>query len=230
MKKLIKAILIVAIINLLAVFAGAGWLFSSGRVDKARILRMTELFVEPVEVEQAKLKAEQERIKKELAEQEKPIPELALNTEERNKVRVEMTQIDRQRLERMKREVKDLQATLRRERQLIEQDRVAFEQEKAAFEQMRQRLAGLEGGKQFQKSLASIAGMKPKDAKTILSTLLDDGKIEEVITYLSAMDDRVRTAIMTEFVKAGEEELAADLLESIRQRGIAPTPTDETNQ
>ncbi len=230
MKKLIKAIFIVAIINLLAVLAGTGWLFWSGRVDKTRILRMTELFIEPVEIEQAKLKAEQERIKKELAEQEKPIPELPLNTEERNKVRVEITQIDRQRLERMKREVKDLQATLRRERQLVEQDRVAFEQEKAAFEQMRQRLAGLEGGKQFQKSLASIAGMKPKDAKTILSTLLDDGKTEEVITYLSSMDDRVRTAIMTEFVKAGEEELAADLLESIRQRGIVPTPTDETNQ
>ncbi len=230
MKKLIKAILIVAIINLLAVFAGAGWLFSSGRVDKARILSMTELFIEPVEVEQAKLKAEQAKIEKELAEQEKPLPELALNTQERNKVRVEMTQIDRQRLERMKREVKDLQATLRRERQLVEQDRLAFEQEKEAFEQMRQRLAGLEGGKQFKKSLASIAGMKPKDAKTILSTLLTDEKTEEVITYLSSMDDRVRTAIMTEFIKAGEEELAANLLESIRLRGIGTTPADETNQ
>ncbi len=230
MKKLIKALFVVGIINLLAVFAGAGWLFSSGRVDKARILRMTELFVEPVEVEQAKLKAEQAKIEKELAEQEKPLPALALNTEERNKVRVEMTQIDRQRLERMKREVKNLQATLRREHQLVEQDRLALEQEKEAFEQMRQRLAGLEGGKQFQKSLASIAGMKPKDAKTILSTLLNDEKTEEVITYLSSMDDRVRTAIMTEFIKAGEEELAANLLESIRLRGIGTTPADETNQ
>ncbi len=230
MKKLIKALFVVGIINLLAVFAGAGWLFSSGRVDKARILRMTELFVEPVEVEQAKLKAEQAKIEKELAEQEKPLPALALNTEERNRVRVEMTQIDRQRLERMKREVKDLQATLRRERQLVEQDRFALEQEKEAFEQMRQRLAGLEGGKQFQKSLASIAGMKPKDAKAILSTLLTDKKTEEVVTYLSSMDDRVRTAIMTEFIKAGEEKLAANLLESIRQRGIGTAPANETNQ
>jgi len=229
MKKLIKALFVVAIFNLIAVLAGTGWLFSSGRVDKARIMSMTHLFNEPVAVEQAKIKAEEARIAKELAEQEKPLPELALNTEERNKVRVEMTQIDRQRLDRMKREVKDLQATLSRERRLIAQDRKTLSEEKEAFEAMRDRLSGLEGGQQFQKSLASITGMKAKDAKAILSTLLADKKDEEVITYLSSMDDRVRTAIITEFVKAGEEQLAADLLESIRLR-VDPASADETNQ
>lgn len=230
MKKLIKAIIIVAIFNILAVLAGTGWLFASGRVDKARVMNMTMLFNDPVAVEEAKIKAEETRIAKELAEQEKPLPELALNAEERNKVRVEMTQIDRQRLDRMNREIKNLQETLRRESRLVEQDRLALAVEKDEFNQMRDRLAGLEGGIQFQKSLASIAGMKSKDAKTVLSTLLDDEKSEEVITYLSSMDDRVRTAILTEFVKAGEEQLAANLLESIRLRGLEITTADETNQ
>jgi len=230
MKKLTKAIFIVALLNLLAVIAGAGWLFSSGRVDKARIQNMARLFNEPVEVEQGKIKAEEARVAKELAEQEKPLPALALNTQERNQVRVEMTQIDRQRLDRMKREVKDLQASLRRERKLVEEDRLGLEAEKEAFKVMRERLAGIEGGNQFQKSLASISGMKAKDAKAILSTLLVDDKAEEVITYLSSMEDRTRTSIITEFVKSGEEALAANLLESIRLRGLGPTPTDETNQ
>ena len=91
---------------------------------------------------------------------------------------------------------------------------------------MRDRLAGLEGGKQFKKSLATITGMKSKDAKTILSNLLKDSKKEEVVTYLSSMGDRERTSILTEFVKSGEDQLAADLLESIRLRGLENTPSD----
>jgi hypothetical protein len=230
MKSLTRAILFVAILNLLAVLVGAGWLFSSGRLNKARVLSVTELFDQPVSVEEAELKAEQAKIDKELAEQEKPLPELALNTQERNLVRVEMTQVDRQRLERMKREVKNLQETLRKERKLVIADRLAFEEEKIGFAQMRKRLSDLEGGKQFKKSLSTLSGLKSKDAKSLLSTLLTQQKDEEVISYLSAMEDRTRTAIITEFIKAGEDQLAANLLESLRMRGLETTPSDETNQ
>ena len=230
MKSLTRAILFVAIFNLLAVFVGAGWLFSSGRLNKARVQSVTKLFDQPVAVEEAKLKTEQAKIDKELDEQEKPLPELALNTQERNLVRVEMTQVDRQRLERMKREVKNLQETLRKERKLVIADRLAFEEEKIGFAQMRKRLSDLEGGKQFKKSLSTLSGLKPKDAKSLLSTLLTQQKDEEVISYLSAMEDRTRTAIITEFIKAGEDQLAANLLESLRMRGLEAAPSDETNQ
>lgn len=227
MKTLTKAIFIIAIFNLLAVLAGAGWLFSSGRLSKDRMVNMTSMFNEPVAAEQAAIKAEQAAIEKELAEQEIPLPAIPLNAEERNLVRVEMTQVDRQRLDRMKREVENLQETLRKERRIVEQARIAFEQEKIEFQQMRDRLAGLEGGKQFKKSLGTLSEMKPKDAKAVLSVLLDDAKTEEVVTYLSSMDSGVRTSILTEFIKAGEERLAADLLESIRQRGLENAPTDK---
>lgn len=230
MKRLTKAIFILAIFNLIAVFVGAGWLFSSGRVSKDRVLTMTKLFDEPTAIESARIKAEEAKIAKELAEQERPLPTLALNSDERNQVRVEMTQIDRQRLDRMKREVEDLKATLRDERRLVEQDRAALEKEKIEFDLMRQRLAGLEGGKQFKKSLETLSGMKSKDAKLMISSMLEQAKYEEVVTYLSAMDERARTQIMTEFVKAGEEKLAADLLESLRRHGLEAQPESETSE
>lgn len=234
MKRLKKAIVAMFILNLLLVLGGLGWLLSSGRVSKERVLELTELFDEPVVVEEARLKAEEAAAKKALEDQEHPIPALALNAQERNQVRVEITQIDRQRLERMRREVADMQATLRKERRLVEEDRLALEQEREAFQQMRQRLANLEGGQQFQKSLSTLTGMAPKNAKAVLATLLEGGgglgdKYEEVISYLSAMDDRKRTQIMTEFVKAGDEELAADLLESVRLRGLETTQGDGTS-
>jgi len=229
MKRIVKAILIVAIFNLLAVLVGAGWLFSSGRLSKARVLNMSELFSQPVAIEEANLKAEQAQADKVLAEQEKPLPALPLNADERNLVRVEMTQIDRQRLDRMKREVQDLQMSLRRERNNVLEDRQALDKEQVEFDQMRARLAELEGTKQFKKALTTLEGLKPKDAKTVLSTLLNASKDEEVISYLSAMQDRTRTQIMSEFIKAGDDQLAADLLESLRLRGLESTTVTETN-
>ena len=227
MKKLTKALFIVAVLNLLAVLGGAGWLMSSGRVNKMRVMEMTSLFKEPVAVVEARTKAEEAAAEKALAEQEKPLPSIPLNAEERNQVRVEMTQIDRQRLDRLKKEVANLQATLDKKSRLIELSRLELEKEREEFNKMRARLAGLEGGEQFEKSLGTLSEMKAKDAKAVLSQLLDEDKKEEVITYLSSMDGGVRTGIVSEFIKSGEERLAADLLESIRLRGLELTQADE---
>lgn len=225
MKKIIKALFVVAILNLLAVLAGAGWMFSSGRISKDRVMEMSSLFNDPVEVEEARIKAEQAAIEKELAEQEKPLPALALNSEERNRVRVEMTQVDRQRLDRMNSEVKSLQLSLRKERQAAIDERVALNEEKKGFALMRERLAELEGGEQFQKSLSTLSGMSPKDSTKVIMSMLNNSKEEEVLAYLSAMDSRVRSSIMTQIVKSGDDDLAANLLESLRVHGLESTVT-----
>lgn len=53
MKNMKKAILFILVLNLIAMLAGIGWLFSSGRVNKERVLELTQLFEEPVAIEQA---------------------------------------------------------------------------------------------------------------------------------------------------------------------------------
>ena len=229
MRSMKRAILLILILNLLAMLAGIGWLFSSGRISKDRVVELTTLFGEPVAAEQARIKTEEQAAAAEEAAKPKPLPDSALNSDERNLVRVEMTQVDRARLERMKREVENLQAILRQERTDLARERSDLEEERADFEAMRDRLAELEGGKQFKKALSTLTGMKSKDAKTVLSTLLsENGKYEEVVSYLSAMDEQGRTSILTEFVKAGENQLAADLLESVRLRGLETTTADGT--
>ena len=237
MKNMKRAILFLLVLNLIAMLAGIGWLFSSGRVNKDRVLELTQLFDEPVAIEQARLIAEEKAAAEAEADKPKPLPDLALNSDERNLVRVELTQVDMARLERMKREVEDLQAILRQERAGLAEDRDQLELEKAEFAAMRARLMELEGGKQFKKALATLVTMDPPDAMTVLSRLLGrdnelldprEGKYEEVVSYLSAMDERARTAILTEFLNAGEEQLAADLLESVRLRGLETTTADGT--
>jgi len=229
MKSMKRAIILIIVLNVLAMLGGAAWLLGSGRVNKDRVLALTELFDEPVQIEQARLEAEQKSIEAELAAQEKPLPEMALNSEERNRVRVERTQIDRQRLDRMKREVADLQAMLRKERRILDEERAQLQQDIEDFDEMRRRLGALEGDAQFRKSLDTLAAMGSEDAKAVLNTMIETGspdEYEKVVAYLSAMAGRARVKIITEFVEAGQEELAANLLDSVRLYGLETATAD----
>lgn len=227
MKSLKRAILVILVLNLLAMLGGVGWLLGTGRVNKARVVDLTRMFDEPVAIEQARMEAEEREEEAAKAARPRPLPEHALNSEERNLVRVEMTQVDMARLERMKREVEDLRASLRNERRSIAVEREALARERAEFESMRERLMAIEGDEQFEKALQTLKGLAPQDASALLTTLLNqENKYEQVISYLSALDTRSRTAIVSEFVQDGQQQLAADLLESLRLRGLETTPAD----
>lgn len=221
MKKLIKAVVIVAILNLLAVLGAVGWLASSGRVSKDRILEATTLFGEDPVARAERLEAE--RLAALPVEVEETVDDGDIrDTDQRNQARVEITQIDRERLERLQREVRDLQGQLRQQRLMLQRERAEFNEEKSEFEGMRQRLAELEGGKAFKSALGVLAGMKPADIKPVLTTMMGNGQNEEVIAYLAAFDERLRAKVVTEFVKGGENDVAANLLESLRTRGLIP--------
>lgn len=221
MKSLIRAVSVLAIINLLAVAGLVGWLFSQGRIDRQRVLEMSEILGETSEARAERIEAA--RLKAEAANAPKPRTDGDIrSTDQRNDARIELTMIDRERLERLQREVRDLQTQLRQQRQMLDRDRTKFEQEKADFQAMRERLYAIDGADYFKKSLAVLNGMKPADIRPVFNTMIGDGKTEEVISYLAAFDERHRAKVVTEFVQGGEVELAAGLLESLRTRGLEP--------
>lgn len=226
MKKLIKALIIVAILNLIAVLLGVGWVFASGRVDKERVLDVVDMFSETTAGRDLRIKTEEAEAAAALAAEETALPELAMNAGELNDVRLQMTQIDRARLERMQREITDLQNTLKRDRALLAQERTKFESEREAFNAMRERLKIIEGSDQFTKALDVLKGGKPKDSMSMLDDLIEAGKREQVVSYLSALPKGTRTEVIAEFIKAGDSELAAGLLESVRLRGQETALTD----
>lgn len=223
MKKLWTLVSVLAFLNLLAVLGFAGWVYTTGRIDQSRIQEVQSLFGETVTERDQRIADEEKAAAEALANAEKPLPELALTADERNRVRVEMTQVDRQRRERTAREIQDLKGTLMNQQRMIDADRKALQAEQEAFDAMRARLEIIEGADQFAKSLSVLSGLKPKDAMSALQVLLNEGKDEQVVSYLSKMDERVRTKIFAEFVKA-DEQLAANLLESLRTRGLAAAP------
>lgn len=221
MKSVIRAVVIVAVLNLVGVLGLVGWLFAQGRLDRERLTEVSAIVGETPAAREERIEAA--RLAAEAAAAPKPLDDGDIrDTDLRNQARIETTLVDRERLERLQREVRDLQLQLRQQRQMLDRDRAEFEEDTRAFHLMRERLYAIDGAEYFRKSLEVLNGMKPADVRPVLNALIAEGKTEEVISYLSAFDERHRSRVMTEFVKGGEVELAAGLLESLRTRGLEP--------
>lgn len=221
MKNIVKIVSILAVANLMGVLGVVGWLISAGRVDRQRLTEVVAILGETpanraARIEVVSLNAQ------EPAEPVGLVAEDIQTTEGRNQERAETTMIQRERVARLQREVQGLQTQLRLQRQMLEEERALFEQEKTAFASMRERLTRIEGAEAFQSALDVLLGMKPEDIRPVLTNLMNEGKIDEVVTYLASFEERQRAKVITEFVQAGEVQVAAGLLESLRTRGLEP--------
>ena len=228
MKSLLATLGVVAAINLLAIGGFVAWLGVTDRLSEDRIQQVRVLFQETVTDEANRIRREEAAAAaEEAAAAAEAIPAgPAVSSERLLQLRVEASEIDNLRIERLAREVEDLKRTLMLERELLNRERSQFQQEREEFREMRVELAEAEGDEQFQKSLLSIQGMKPKDAKTVLEEIYTQGDVDRVVSYINAMEERQRTKVLSEFVKDEQTPLAADLLERLRVRGLEVLDTE----
>lgn len=209
---------VLAIANLLALLAFVGWLVSSERLDLDRFNELRETLSETIPAREARLEEEARDARLEAAEAEEErralIPPLTAADKLRNNAIAE--EVDRQRLERLSREVRDLRRTIDRERSQLDERVELFEAEKADFERMRNRIREIEGEDQFRKAVTNLQAQRPEKARDILQALIDGGEVDQAVAYLNAMGDRQAAKIIGAFEDAA---LAADLLERLRTRG-----------
>lgn len=222
MKNLWLIISALALANVLAVGGVVGWLAATDRLSRDRVHKIREMLAKPIAVE------EQERLAAEAAAKQRaeddarairlaaaPVPAAAQIAAERDEA-----ELAHQRMLRRQREIDDLGAQLVRRQDDLDQRERALQQRIAAFEAEKQRYLEIEGAEQFRAALETLEGLKAKEAKALLGTMLEQGQGEQVVAYLSRMDDRKRSAIVSEFARE-QPSLAADLLERLRTRGVA---------
>lgn len=229
MKKIWTAIVVLGLANVFAIGGFTGWLAQSGRLNLDRVRQIREMLSETVAQENARIAAEAEQAAAAAAAADDGMPDgPPRNASELVAMRLEATEVDMARIARLRREVEDLQRKLRRDQAMLDAQTEQFAGEKTDFEAMRARLAEIEGQEQFRKSVGVLESLKAADAKSMLDVLLTDGQHEQVVSYLDAMDERIRSRVMTEFVKDDQSDLAAGLLESLRKRGLEAVATGET--
>ena len=220
MKTLWTALSTVAVANLIALAGFIAWLGLTDRIDTARLGRAREVLAETVTAERARLEKEQAAAAAEAAIVPAALeqPSAPVTAADRLSVKIDQSKIDEENAAALRREIEILRATLERQIRELADARAALEAERAEFLAMRDRLAAIEGSGQFKKTLDTYSSLKADKAKAALAELLKQSQAEQVVSYLSAMEDRTRTKIIDEFIKE-DPKLAADLLESLRTRG-----------
>lgn len=246
MKALWNALSVIAVANMIGLGLLVGWLFSSGRLDTDRAREIRALVSVTLADHKAALDlaasdaAAQEAERLEAEKAAKP----PVTAAERLAARLEATELDRERAERLKREIADLQRGLSTERSRLDTEWTKLRTAQQAHADEVRRNEDTVGGAQFKKTLGVLGKLEPKDAKSILVQILN-GVAEadavgagtsavianasagtsaanpgrsQVLSYLDAMPDKTRTAILAEIVK-DDPRLAAELLEGLRIRG-----------
>jgi flagellar motility protein MotE (MotC chaperone) len=219
MRSLWIIITTIALANFLAVVALVAWLAGTGRLSNERVNAVREMFTTTVEQDEAQKKLEEaQRAQDEAAgAQEAFMREPPTPAEGEVADQQAVSNAAQQDLSRLTREAEDLRRTFARELAQIERAREQLRQERADFDALRARLAALEGSEQFEKAVALYQQIKPQQAKAMLQTLIDQGEMEQVVSYLNAMQVRTATKIIAEFE---DPVMAATLLERVRTRGL----------
>lgn len=230
MKRIWTVLSVLALANVVALGGFVGWLGQTGRLSADRLRVVREMFSETVLAEKTRLDAEaKQAADAELAKQNELTGE-ARTASELVAMRLNATDVDLQRIERLRREVEDLQRILSRDQASLDAQVAAFHVERDAFNAMRERMKEIEGGDQFRKAVGVLESVKSTEAMQMLADLLKQGDREQVVSYLNTMDERIRSKVLSEFIKAGQPDVAADLLEALRTRGLEAGAPGETSE
>lgn len=222
MKAIWNVLAIFAVLNVLAIGGLLSWLSMSNRLNSERVQAVRMAFARTLEQEQAEKVAKEAEAKAEAEDKAKQaklaeppitsgekIAEEQLRDEQRQQV-----------IQRQQQELENLRTSLLAQLAKLEEREKKLDADRKAFDVERKRIAAMESDKQFKLALGTLENQKPKDAKQMMSALLDQQEHEQVVAYLAAMEEGKRGKVIAEFVK-DDSKVAAELLERLRLRGMA---------
>ncbi len=227
LKALWTALSILLLLNILIVLGFVVWLRTSGRLDGQRIDRIRQMLA--VTVEQEKAQEEQAKALEEEAKQKamqlallESVSDGPISLSDRLAAQQEQDEIALLRLDRLHQDIEDLQAQLELTKRQLNKSQAELDAKRKSFEEAVQRQVALETDENFQQAVSMYEKLKPKQAKQMFQTLLDQGQLTQVVDYLAAMQLRKAAAVLKEFKTPIEISQATDLLQRLRERGIDP--------
>lgn len=231
MKSLWTIISIISLANLLAIIALVAWLAGTKRLDVERVGEIKELLSTPAGAAEEPEPEEQADAGSDDAPLAPGVMPFAAAPSEILAARLELSTIDEMRRDRLARETADLRRAHLLERERLDRQWAELTSARSAFEDEVRKARETDGAAQFQKAVEVLNKQRPADAAAVLASLMQQGldpgdgsdRFEagkrQVISYINAMEDRPRNALMAQFAK-DDAQLAAELLEGLRTRGL----------
>lgn len=225
MRTLWTAITIVVLINVLLLGGVLLWLKSTGRIDAERVRRVGNIFSVPIEQEQ-QLQAEADALEEQARQQALDLARLEsvsdgpISLADRLEAQQQRDDLATMRLDRLKRDIRDLQQQLELSKRLLAEKEAQLQSDRDAFTQALQQQQQLEQDENFQQTVSMYEQLKPKQAKQMFQDLIARGQIDQVVDYLAAMQLRKAAGALKQFKSPEEITLATELLQRLRERGI----------
>lgn len=197
MKKLWTILSILAVSNLLAMLAFVGYLKATDRLSMDRMRDLREKFSATVtqdNVKKTQAEADKKAAETKAAEEAKA-NKPPLNAEQQLATRVELSQLDQQRLQRLREEIEGLRKTLSQERADLDRRQAKFDADQKAFADQVSQFTQSAGDEQFKKTLGILQSIKPKEAKAMLTEMLSGMAIEQ--TTPSTLGANTPTSVPT---------------------------------
>lgn len=219
MRTIWNVLSVVALANLIALAGFVGWLVSGERLSLDRVEAIRVMLQETIpaqearEAEEAALAEEEREARRRAEAAASPVSASA----DAIAAEREAEEIGRQVLERLRRELDDLRRTLEWDRQQLDSEWEKLYAQRAEFQRARELVAATEGSEQFDRTLRLYESLKADTAVEIFSELIAEGQVDQVVSYLNAMQTRQATKIIEAIP---DPVVAADLLERLRTRGL----------
>lgn len=177
MKSAWTIVSVIALANVLALGGFIGWLHTSGRLNTERARAVREIFTATIAQEEAQKKEAEAKAQAEqrAAEEAAKLQKPPMTAAEQLAARLDASEVDRQRMERLRREVADLQASLVREREKLTQDQASFRAEVAAWQAQREQLEAKTRTEQFRRAVALLGSLKSGEATKLLQEIIRTG-------------------------------------------------------
>lgn len=220
----------VAIVNLVALFAVAGWLVGTDRLSTDRIEATRTLFAAPVSVEVERAREEELAIRDqaEAQEQAASLSDLPVSSDvpiDRAEQRSMHEQVLVRRVEREN--MKDRRVLEELERRLDARER-AFEAKVAAYRESQALAKAAEQEQHFQTAVKLLESLPPRQGKDQILMRAREGDLEKAVAYLRSMRAGARNEIFAAMKTEEELVLASTLLERLSDPSNSAEPLAET--
>ena len=227
MKMLLSMFLILLLVHLLAAVGFVAWLGASDRLNSQRVQEAVDLF-RPTIAQQEQSEADAQLAAEKAAEARDQL--ILLNQtalgpksiEDRLTENFEADEFDLHRLERLNAETEAIRRRLEQDKSLIAKQVAELEAKQAAFDELvRQRTEAM-ADEDFNRAVKTLEQLPAKQAAEMAKQYVAQGKTDEVVDYLAAMQLRKSAGILKSLKAPDEVALAAQLLEQLRLRGQDP--------
>ncbi|MEM7626407.1 MAG: hypothetical protein AAF333_12495 [Planctomycetota bacterium] len=227
MKALLAAFIILVFLHLIAAVGFIGWLGATDRVNGERLQQVVDVFTPTIaQEEQSRLDAElaaaeAEAVRQQLVRLEN-VADGPKTLEDRLMENFEDDEFDLHRLERLNSETEAIRRRLDQDKQLIAKEWADFEKRETEFQEMVARRTAVMQEEDFKRAVKTLEQLPPKQAKQMVQQYIADGKIDDAVDYLAAMQLRKSAAVLKAFKAEEDIPQAAELLQKLRDRGKDP--------